>query len=320
MQTISIPEDYFNFSKDLLVFSSKFCGIREIQSETIFNNQKNELLNELKNDCVEVKLYFIDEFCYYFILKKLNWDSDFFQRPMYKLLTILSNKDDYKSLERAVNLFTRDFAKEAGSIAYCSIELPSESNLLIQALTTNKFRLVETRLHHYLKDIQKFDYNRFQVRSADETDSENLALVASQTRNKYDRFHADVMFENDIADQYLGRFAKETVNGLADKVFVPDETGIQPNALFAVNLLKDEWTKLGSKVSQLVLAASDPMTNKGWYEKLLSEVCYYLKDNNVDFLITNTQTTNKSPIHVNEKLGFKYSHTTHILTISNGFK
>ncbi len=313
----TIPDNFFEFSKELLIFSSKYCGVRDISNETIFNLQKNELLAELKNNSVELKMYTVNEICYYFIVKKLGWDSEFFKRPMYRILAILSNIEDYSSLESAIKLFSIDFINHAGDRAYCSIELPSEANFLIQALTANKFRLVETRLHHYLKDIKNFTHNRFHVRNATIDDLEMVEKVSAQTRNKYDRFHSDVMFDNEIADQYLGRFAKETVKGFADMVLIPDEAGVMSNALFAVNLLKEEWPKLGTNISQLVLAASDPLTNRGWYEKLLSEICYILKENNVDYLITNTQATSKSAIHVNEKLGFKYSHTTHIMTISN---
>ena len=313
----TIEDVYFEHSKECLVFSSKYCGIREIDKDLLFNIQKSELINEIKSDLVDVIYFTIRSSNFYFLVKKLTWDTDFFNRPMFKLLAILTNSEDFDVIDRATNLFVKHFRENAGRNAYCSIEVPSESNVLIQALTGNGFRLVETRIHHYLKDIKNFEFKRFQVRQTTEDDSDTLAIVASKTRNKYDRFHSDVKFENDLADKYLGRFASEAVRGLADKVLVPNEPDVLPNALFAVNLLKEHWNDLGVRVSQLVLAASDPLTCKGWYEKLLSEICYFLRDNDVDYLITNTQTTNKSPIHVNEKLGFKYSHTTHILTISN---
>lgn len=317
MSEDKILNEYFEHSRDFFVFSSKFCGIRSIPKDIIFHIQKNDIINEIKGKSANVKNYSIDGHEHYFILKKLNWDTNFFDRPMYKILAILYNHDDYIVLDKAISLFVNEFLAETMKDSYCSIELPSEETFLLQSLTSNKFKLVESRIHHYLKDIQDFNYSRFSVRKAGVEDLENLSSMASSTRNKFDRFHADVNFTNELADQYLGRFAEESVKGFADMVLVPNDELIKPNALFAVNLLKDEWINIGANVSQLVLAAVDPKTRRGWYEKLLSEICYYLKKNGAEYLITNTQTTNKAPIHVNEKLGFKYSHTTHILTLSN---
>ena len=312
-----ISNEYFEYSKEFLISGSKFCGIRSISSNNLFDIFKTDLIDEVQNKSAEVKYYSINGFDHYFIIKKLGWDTEFFQRPIYKILATLYKHEDYNILRKAIKTFKDEFLQESEKNAYCFLELPSEANILLQSLTCNGFRLVESRLHHYLKGIQTFNYKRFLVRDADVNDLRNLSKMSSNTRNKYDRFHSDIYFADDLADKYLGKFAQETVNGFADKVIVPNEPGIEPNALFAVNLLKSDWSKVGANVSQLVLAAVDPNTCRGWYEKLLSEICYYLKENGAEYLITNTQTTNKAPIHVNEKLGFKYSHTTHILTISN---
>jgi dTDP-4-amino-4,6-dideoxy-D-galactose acyltransferase len=317
MNQNKIPEKYFENSKELIVASSKYCGVRSISANNLYEIFKTDVLKEIYNKSAELKHYSVDGFNHYFIIKKLEWDTEFFQRPMYRMLAILYDHENYSVLEKAIGIFKEGFLKETKQGAYCYMELPSEANILLQTLTSNGFRIIESRLHHYLKDIQTFNHKRFSVREADVDDVKNLSTVASNTRNKYDRFHSDIYISDELADKYLGKFAQETVNGFADMVIVPNESGIEPNALFAVNLLKDDWSLLGANISQLVLAAVDPNTCRGWYEKLLSEICYYLKENGAEYLITNTQTTNKAPIHVNEKFGFKYSHTTHILTISN---
>lgn len=317
MKAFQIPNDYFDFSAESLISGSKFCGIRSIDRSKLLNNFIEDLTRDINDGLADVKNYSIAGLDHYFIVKKLPWDTEFFKRPMYRVLAVLYCHDDYSILVKAVKLFSDAFVQETERNAYCYMEVPSESNILIQSLTANKFRLVETRLHHYLKNIQNFNYKRFDVREATEDDTDRLSSIAAGTRNRYDRFHSDVYFTDELADEYLGRFAKETIKGLADRVIVPNEIDVVPNALFAVNLLVNDWKTIGAKVSQLVLAVVDPNTCKGWYEKLLSEVCYYLKENGSEYLITNTQTTNKAPIHVNEKLGFKYSHTTHILTLSN---
>lgn len=312
-----IPKVYFDYMKEFLIDGSKFCGIRSLSRDKIFEVTKMNLLKEMKNESVRVEKITIKGHDHYFIIKRLIWDTEFFLRPMHKILAILYIHEDYEILSEAIGQFSKNYFFKTEKNTYCSLEIPSESNVLIQALTAQGFRLVESRLHHYLKDIGEFTNERFLVRKASIEDLENLFKIASYTRNKYDRFHSDVYFNDELADNYLGVFAQETVKGFADMVLVPNAPGVETNALFAVNLLKDEWSIMGANIAQLVLAVVDPNTCRGWYEKLLSELCYYLKENGVEYLITNTQTTNKAPIHVNEKLGFKYSHTTHILTISN---
>jgi len=310
-------EKFFDYSKEDLILGSKFSGIREISFDRLSQIIKSELLSEIQNPMVKIMNISVKNYDHYFILKKLEWDSAFFERPMYRLITILYAHRIEGILNDAVRRFRKELITNTDKTAYCYIELPSEAINTIQSLTSNGFKLVESRIHQYLSNIQNFSHKRFDVRKATTQDAENLAVVAAKMRNKYDRFHADHNFSNELADRYLSRFAEETTKNFADVVLVPNETGIPPNALLAVNFLKDEWAKLEEKVSQLVLASVDKNACKGWYEKLLSEVCYLLKENGTDYLITNTQTTNREPIHVNEKLGFKYSHTTHILTFSN---
>jgi len=310
-------EKYFDYSKENLILGSKFSGIREIAYDNLCQTIKSELILEIQNPKVKIINCNVKNYDHYFVLKNLEWDSDFFERPMYKLITILYTHKIDKIINDAVGNFRKEFVANTDKNAYCYIELPSEATNIIQSLTFNGFRLVESRIHQYLSNIQSFSHKRFDVRKATRKDAENLGAVAAKMRNKYDRFHADYNFTDELADRYLSKFAQETTKNFADVVLVPNETGVQPNALLAVNFLKDEWAKLTKNVSQLVLASVDSNSCKSWYEKLLSEVCYLLKENGTDYLITNTQTTNRAPIHVNEKLGFKYSHTTHILTFSN---
>jgi dTDP-4-amino-4,6-dideoxy-D-galactose acyltransferase len=314
---LEIIEKFFDCSKENSILGSKFSGIREIPYGNLCQIIKSDLLFEIQNPMVKIKNFNVKNYDHYFILKNLEWDSAFFERPMYKLITILFAHEIHKTLNDAVRHFRKEFVANTDKTAYCYIELPSEATNIIQSLTSNGFRLVESRIHQYLSNIQSFSHKRFDVRKATIKDAENLAVVAAKMRNKYDRFHADYNFSDELADRYLARFAEETTKNFADVVLVPNEIGILPNALLAVNFLKDEWAKLKRNVSQLVLASVDKNSCKGWYEKLLSEACYLLKENGTDYLITNTQTTNRAPIHVNEKLGFKYSHTTHILTFSN---
>lgn len=308
-------EDIIEYRKDKIVLYSKYVSIREIKEVTLLNLGK-KFIKECSNKS-NVSFFSIDinDFKHIFIVELLGWDTSFFKKPMYKIHYVLYAHSEYKILKSAVREFISLFTRHTNSNHYCYIDIPSEDIVLIQALTESSFRLVETRIHQFI-DLRNKIFERFPVRSAGIDDVSNLSRMAYKMRNSFDRFHADVYFDNVKADEYLAKFAEESVKGFADIVIVPFQKGTPPDAFFAANYLKDEWDNIGEKVSQLVLAAISSETCKGWYVKLLSELCFRVREFGSDYIITNTQTTNRAAIHANEKLTFKYGHTTHILCIS----
>jgi dTDP-4-amino-4,6-dideoxy-D-galactose acyltransferase len=132
--------------------------------------------------------------------------------------------------------------------------------------------------------------------------------------NPYDRFHADISFQKDDADRFLGVFAEESIKGFADYVMVPNEENVPSDSFLTAKYYKNWWKPIGIKVSKMVLSAVSSSTNKGWYVKLISEMAYHLKEQGADFALMHPASTNKAVIHSYEKLGCKLGKVSHILS------
>ncbi|MBC7694181.1 MAG: hypothetical protein H7141_01915 [Burkholderiales bacterium] len=253
---------------------------------------------------------------YIFIYKALQWDTEYFKIPTFRLINILSVKNNY--LKEAILFFKESVLPED---SYCFMEIPSEDIELIQALGESCFKLVETRLTYYNNTLQLHQYPRYLVRSADKNDIPNLKMVASEMRNDYDRFHADKVFETTQADLFLSTYIENSILGLTDYVMVPNEKNVKPDSFLTANYLRNEWPKINCKISKMVLSAVSSETNKGWYIKLISEMTYHLRDTvGSECIFLNTQSTNRAVFSTWEKLGYKLGCTTHVFSITKKIK
>lgn len=249
---------------------------------------------------------------YRFIYQYLEWDSDFFKTPTYKLEFVLFDTINYTELTTAVAHFKEKIIKND----YVFIEIPSEDIFVIQALNEKSFRLVETRMTYYL-DLNSFTADRYPVREATNEDIPNIKRVSSSMVNAYDRFHADVFMNKEKADSFLGVFAEESIKGFADYVMLPNQKGIPSDSFLTAKYYKNWWKKTDIKVSKMVLSAVSGDTNKGWYIKLISEMAHHLRYIGADYSIMHPASTNKAVIHTYEKLGCKLGKVTHILSAKN---
>jgi dTDP-4-amino-4,6-dideoxy-D-galactose acyltransferase len=134
-------------------------------------------------------------------------------------------------------------------------------------------------------------------------------------RNDFDRFHSDIMFSTEVADNYLSTYVENSINGFADLVIVPNEQGVATDSFLTANYLKEKWDSIGHPISKMVLSAVSSKTNKGWYLKLISEMTYLLKENGAETIYMNTQSTNIPVLYTWEKLGYHIGRTTHLLSM-----
>ncbi len=293
--------------KNNLLFYSPYNFLRHKDEEQIRKIVIPQLLD--KNvEIISVK----DEV--FFIVEYLKWDSQYFGIDSYKLINILYNRDDFQLVDEAIQEFIHLFFYE-GKKKYCFTEVPSEDILVLQGLSKNGFRLVETRLTYYNDNIQKFDNKRFEVGFANTTHIENLSYTAQIARNEYDRIHADFYFPKQMADAYLATYVAESIKGFADIVMIPSEYGNEPFAFLTAKHCKETEEIMGEKISKMVLSAVAPQ-RKGWYYKLISEMTYHFKELGIKTAFMNTQTTNRAVFRTWEKLGYNLGYTTHILVYS----
>jgi len=309
-------ENLLHKKKDQLIYFSPFRFIRELDPASLVDTTViAPLIQSLDEGSVEDITITENNQEHHFLVKKLKWDSAHFGFPNYKILNVLYEHSSFPVLSNAVSKFIKEFCTEAD--AYYYLDLPHEEILLIQAFTDNGFRMVENRMNLYYDRVQEYSAGeRYPVRTASgEDDAHRLLQVAMEMRNPYDRFHADAQVEEGVADKYIGQFAYNSVMGYADFVLVPDLPDTAPFGFLTAN----KPDRIGDyNISSLGLAAIDNRNNeRGWLYKLQSEILYLLKDHQVDYLTTITQTSNAPAYKTWEKLGFKLAFFTSILTYKN---
>jgi dTDP-4-amino-4,6-dideoxy-D-galactose acyltransferase len=305
-------EQLLESKKNDLIIYSPYNFINELEPKAIVEGTVIEsIINEISSNVLNVIKIEISGKEHFFFIKHLDWDTNYFGFPSYRIELILYDHNELFILSKAINKFI-ELSKEKS--AYYFINIPCEDILLIQAMCKTKFKLIETRLNYYLHDVKKYMNKKFSVREAKYEDIEILKNIAIKMRNKYDRVHADPAFTSNQADNYLGKFLEESFNGFADILLVPDVPQIEPFGFLIANKPKDI---LGINVSKLVLAAIDNTIMKGWFYKLLDEMINKVKEFNADYLTTITQASNKAAIRTWEKAGFKLGYTTHIFSFKN---
>jgi dTDP-4-amino-4,6-dideoxy-D-galactose acyltransferase len=195
------------------------------------------------------------------------------------------------------------------------LTLPSELTLLNQAFSANGFRLVESRLNYFYDAVKSFTHKeRYATRLAQTEDADILRSVARKMVNIYDRFHSDSLIDNKNASDYLGQYAYNNVMGFSDFVIVPD---IKDEETFGFLSSNRPVELQGLKIAKLTLAAIDNSRHRGWLFKLLIESIYMLKELDVDYLTTITQTSNMPAFNTWQKMGFKLGFTTNIFSLMN---
>jgi dTDP-4-amino-4,6-dideoxy-D-galactose acyltransferase len=297
--------------RDRLAFYNNYRFIREVDVDLIFTDTLlNPLIKSINSEEVEVKTCWIEQYRHLFIIKKLAWDSEYFSFPCYNIDFILFEHDDYKVLRDAINLFV---STQLPKGSYFTINIPSEDLVLTKAISSNQFVLVESRLHYFIRINKNISsVNNDSILKANISDIPILKAIAVKMRNKFDRVHADSTFSDEVADNYLAKFAEESVKGFADIVLkIIDENKV-PYGFLASNYPVNICTKL---VSKLVLAAVDSSVHSGKLIELLKEMMFQLSLKNSDYLTTITQTSNIPAIRVWEKAGFSLFKVTNLFSL-----
>lgn len=253
------------------------------------------------------------------LVRYLEWDSDFFRLPFYRLEFAEWDEgldDPVEELARTLTELRAGLSDLHGSY-YLFCEIPTEDITLLQAMGLARLRLIETRLTYFHDDLKTFEpAERFPVRMASPADVPALRKVAGEARNVYDRYHADPFFSRAVADDYLAKFAENSVLGFADAVIVPADDPADPGGFFTAKLTLPENSPVGLMSGHIVLVAVGAR-RRGWHLRLLSEMSCYLKQTGVHIASMTTQSTNRPVIRNCEKLGYRYGRCTHIFASHN---
>lgn len=278
-------------------------GSEHILAESFLDKlQKSETAGKLKRFGAHARLW----------LRHLEWDSDYFCCPTYRLEFADWDADvtaPAESLAHTLAELRSELELRHGSY-YLFAEPPSEDVVMLQALGLAGWRLIETRLTYFRGDLERLDEKHYPaVRAAKESDIPNLREVAMQARNGYDRFHADPFFSEAVADVFLAEYVEQCVRGMTDIVLVPaDDT--MPSDAFICGTLSDK-SSAGIRVGKLVLTAV-ARSRKGWYRHLNMALLDWMKTAGMSYCVNTTQSTNRAVIHVCEQLGYQYGRASHV--------
>ena len=251
---------------------------------------------------------------YFFLYAQLAWDSAFFNRPVFRLYTVLFARPDVPGLTLATHEFRRAvLGRHPG--AHCFGEVPSEDVAVLQGLSRAGFGLVETRAFFYHDAVSTFAQPRYPVRRAGPADAARVGEVAATARNPYDRFHADAALAGADGDRFLRAYAEAAVRGYCDAVLVPDEAlaGEPLDSFLAISDLAADAALLDVRLARVILTAVGP-ANRGWHQKLVTETLHYARQRGADYALMTTQTTNRAVFRTAEKLGWKLGGTGHVLS------
>jgi hypothetical protein len=255
-------------------------------------------------------LWFFDadsEVRYQIYAERLPWDSAFFGYNVARLHAVHS---DYPG--PALQFWIDSMRKRR--IRYAWTVVPAEATQLIQALCSIGWRMIETRVT-YWRTLHDYAHpERYPVRLATPEDGLALAEVSSRTVNPFDRFHADPWLDPRVVDRLVRVWPINSITQkFADAVLVPDELG-PARAWVSIKYHLDQWDRWQYKLARPGNGAVAPEMS-GWYTKLISEVCYHLKDIGVDAIYIPTQATNRPVISAWTRLGFRYGHCEHVFRL-----
>ncbi|WP_460550672.1 hypothetical protein [Hymenobacter daeguensis] len=249
----------------------------------------------------------------YWLLHRLEWDSEYFATPAYRIFTGL-----FEARASAADLVAAaaELRQQLGARHehfYAFSVVPAEDVQLLQALTGAGWQLVETRLTYYHNQLPAFVASRHAVRAATLADAARIGQIAAAARNPYDRLHADARVDDAQADAYVGRYAENTVAaGLATTVLVPDEPDLAVDSFLAISDLDSDTAALHTRLSRVLLTAVGP-ANRGWHLKLVAETLQRARALGHEAVLMTTQATNHAVFRTSEKLGFRLGATSHVL-------
>ncbi|MBL4844339.1 MAG: hypothetical protein JKY65_02330 [Planctomycetes bacterium] len=290
---------------DILTRYSPFAVDRGVSAETLL-----QIVLEGLHSCESHEARTPSGSCRIHFAQKA-WESTYFQRPTVQLLAPLF-ECEFADLAAPLRSLLERLSGEGTETLFA--EVPAEDSLWLQALSGHAgFRLIETRLHYRHDQLAPFLGPRYGSRLATEDDIPNLRRVAIEMRNPYDRFHADVRYPDEVADDYLATYVENCVRGFADLVVVPDQPGLPADSFMAGRLHRDLTERLGKMFGKILLSAVSRATNRGWHEKLVSELTHALAEQGAETVYVNTQATSGAVVHTWEKLGYKLGRVTHIL-------
>ena len=243
----------------------------------------------------------------------LPWDTEFFGLSVARLNAIIPVEDPGYQVAADLGPAVDGLVKlcAARQVQYLFAPVDMRDVAVARALSARGFELIESRVYGH-RSLEDFDPpERFAVRLATPDDVAGLSKVAASMVNPYDRFHADPVFRGERADRLMREWVRASVcGGFADGAMVPDVE--DPRAFLTIKSHRERWSRWGRSIGQAPFGAVD-RSFRGWYVKLISEICLHLRSNGAEHFFMVSQATNNAVVRCWEKLGIRYGKNEVIL-------
>lgn len=246
----------------------------------------------------------------------LPWDSEFFGYRVARLNAVLSATPplDPPGADRSSAVSELVRRARTRGVRYLFSTVDPRDVALMRALGASGFSLIETRVHQHRSLVGFAPAERFAIRRARPSDLPLLEQTAREMVNAYDRFHADPFIPPADADRLMSRWVRASVTeGFADATYVPDHSA--PEAFCTTRRHEAEWGRWGKHLVQPVVLGAVAPSFKGWYRKLISEICCLLAEEGGEHAYFVTQITNRAALRSVEALGFRIGRGEHIFRI-----
>jgi dTDP-4-amino-4,6-dideoxy-D-galactose acyltransferase len=286
-------------------FPLSFIADREVSLATFCRDLNEDVFSGQTQEFVSSKGLTV-------VYKKLQWDSEFFGTPTFRIeYTSIPDNSSDNSVSASFNEF-RVHLGSSNSEFYVFAEVPSEDTAVLVGMTGSGWRLIETRITCFRDDMQNFNFiDGLPTRSAEIGDIPDLRSTAIRAVNPFDRFHSDKFFSAKQADEFMAAFVENSVNGYADEVVVP-AIGLADAFLTGVYLPSSDSFQ-DKKIAKPVLSAVSA-ERKGWYKHLIGSLGNTFRLNGVDIAFMSTQATNRAVQKVWFHHGFRFGRTTHVIS------
>lgn len=243
----------------------------------------------------------------------LPWDTAFFGYAVARLNAVFSATPplDRPGSDRSGAVAELVWRARARGVRYLFSAVDPRDVALMRALADNGFALIETRVHQHrsLRDFRPAE--RYSIRAARGEDLPLLERTAREMVNPYDRFHADPFIPRADADRLMTTWVRASVvERFADATYVPDHEA--PEAFCTTKRHEEHWGRWGMALVQPVVLGAVAPTFKGWYRKLISEICWLLAEGRGEHAFFVTQVTNRAAMRSVEALGFRIGRGEHV--------
>ncbi len=240
---------------------------------------------------------------------KLQWDSDHFGYPCYKLdmvskhPTLTPGKEDLMHIRKEIDSFLNE-----KNIRFVFADIDSANSSLNRFIQDIGFRFILNWLDGFIETknyIGAAEETEIKILSG--TDIEFYAQLAKKEYYKGGRFYSDHHFDKEKVDELYAALVNNSTND-NNILMTETENGLQAGLMICKNIMQYEYTKPIRVAHLRFLVLNREIRGQGIGERLVRKTLNYLKDK-CDIITSGIETHNLVSLNLHNKIGFKYNYS-----------